>query len=439
MLYLGGLVLGSGEAAKLVHGALFLATLATLALALHRGRRSRAASALAPLFLCAAPVAALPATAGFVDHAALFHLSVALLLVLRRAPPPWVGVALAGAVGTKLVAGLPATALLVSLLFTLPPGRRLRGLLAAAGVAALVHAPWATRALAATGDPLFPLGHYLLGRPIPGVSEASLRWATHYRELSTGPMGLAFLEGTPGASADDVVGLHLLVALFALPVVARDRRLLPLLLLVTAHAAFGLLLRPPARYHLAAFLALSGLLAAALSGRRARLGVAAGLLLALPAAATSTRALLSQFRPLDYVSGRVDREAYLAANVPGYRAARLLSREPPGAVMALDFPAPYYLGRPFVAEGVLHEPPLKRWLADGLDAPALLGRMRELRVRFLLVTPGYGGGTPLSLLPLVRPEEADRVRELLSLRARLRLLATADGVDVYEVPPAPRG
>lgn len=436
MLYMAGLVLGSAEAAKLLHAAFFLGTLATLALLLHGGRRTRAASALAPLFLLASPVATLPAPAAFVDHAALFHLSAALLLLRRRAPPAWIGVALAGAVGAKLVAGLPAAAVLLALALALPPGRRVKGVLAAAGVAALVHAPWALRALRETSDPLFPIGHYLLGRAIPGVSGEALRWATHYRDLQTGPMGLAFLEGTPGATADDVVGVQFLAALFALPVVLRERRLLPLFLLVVAQAAFGLLLRPPARYHLPAFLALAGLLAVALTARRARLGVAAGLLLALPGAVTSARALVTQFRPLDYVRGRVDRETWLAANVPGYRSARLLSSRPPGAVMALDFPAPYYLGRPFVAEGVLHEPPLKAWLNEGLDAPALLDRIRSLGVRYLLVTPGYGGGTPLSLLALARPEETARVRVLAELRGRLRLLGTADGVDLYEVPEA---
>jgi len=52
--------------------------------------------------------------------------------------------------------------------------------------------------------------------------------------------------------------------------------------------------------------------------------------------------------------------------------------------------------------------------------------------RLLVVTPGYGCGTPLSLLPLAKnPREAAIVTEL---GARLRLIRTIDGVDVFAVP-----
>ncbi|MBK9373614.1 MAG: hypothetical protein IPN03_07735 [Holophagales bacterium] len=101
--------------------------------------------------------------------------------------------------------------------------------------------------------------------------------------------------------------------------------------------------------------------------------------------------------------------------------------------MALDFPGPFYFQRPWVVEGVLNEPPLRLWLAEGADGAGLLGRCRALDVTHLLVTPGWGGGTPTSLYPLARSrEEAEAV---VAFRSKLRLVATVDGVDIFELPP----
>ena len=44
---------------------------------------------------------------------------------------------------------------------------------------------------------------------------------------------------------------------------------------------------------------------------------------------------------------------------------------------ALDFPAPYYFDRPWIAEGVMNEPPLQRWIAEAQSADDVLRRMRE--------------------------------------------------------------
>jgi hypothetical protein len=100
--------------------------------------------------------------------------------------------------------------------------------------------------------------------------------------------------------------------------------------------------------------------------------------------------------------------------------------------MALDFPGPYHLARPWVAEGVVNEPPLRLWLAGGADGDDLLARCLDLGVTHLLVTPGWGGGTSASLFPLARsPEEA---KAIVAFRSRLRLVATVDGVDVFELP-----
>ena len=100
--------------------------------------------------------------------------------------------------------------------------------------------------------------------------------------------------------------------------------------------------------------------------------------------------------------------------------------------MALDFPAPFYFERPWIAEGILNRPPLAEWLAAGDDAVAIIARLHDLDVRFLAITPGYGGGTGLSLIAV--GETPQQARVMAGLRDRLELIGTRDGVDVYRVP-----
>jgi hypothetical protein len=80
----------------------------------------------------------------------------------------------------------------------------------------------------------------------------------------------------------------------------------------------------------------------------------------------------------------------------------------------------------------VNEPPLRLWLDDGADGDGLLARCRDLGVTHLLVTPGWGGGTSASLWPLARSRE--EAETLVAFRSRLRLVATVDGVDVFELP-----
>ncbi len=179
--------------------------------------------------------------------------------------------------------------------------------------------------------------------------------------------------------------------------------------------------------------ALEALALGVLVRRRGRAWLA--MALTVPALGLSYRLLTKDFRPFDVLLGKETRSAFLAATVPGWRAAEAVNALPPGGrVMALDFPAPYYLNRPWIAEGMLNEPPLAAWVAAAPDAEAVLDRLREEDVRYLLVTPGYGGGTRNSLLPLAGTPDAQR--RILDLRRALRYVRTLDGVDIYAVPPA---
>jgi len=126
------------------------------------------------------------------------------------------------------------------------------------------------------------------------------------------------------------------------------------------------------------------------------------------------------------------------AAVPGRAAAVLVNQQPAGGkVMALDFPAPYLFSRPWIAEGINNRPPLAEWLAEGLDADQLLFRLRKLDVRYLVVTPGYGGGGPMSLIAVGETPSQQTV--MARFRSRLELVGTRDKVDVYRVPAAASG
>jgi len=432
----GGLLLallpvGGGEAAKLLHAAFFVAALATLALLLHRDRRSRRAAVYGPLLLAIAPVAAVPATAAFVDHAALFHLAVAGLLVARGAPGG-AALPLGAAVATKTTAGPGAAALLLLASATARRGERFRVLAAGAGAILLAFAPFGLRNVLETGDPVFPVGHVLLGVPVPGTDPALVRRVLEYRPDAVAPLGIGWLPGEPGLAADDVAGPALFLGLLALPVTLRDRRGRVLLALAGAYLLVGFVTQPLARLLMPLFLALAG--AAALAAdrwlRRAATPVVAAL-----AAGTFAFATLPALGPsaaLAHLAGRLSRDTFLAAEVPGYRAALAVNALPGGRVMALDFPGPYYLARPWIAEGVVNEPPLRLWLAGGADGDGLLERCRALGVTHLLVTPGWGGGTSASLFPLARSRE--EAKAVVAFRSRLRLVATVDGVDVFELP-----
>ena len=433
MLYLVATALGGGEACKLVHAGFALLSAGALALIVHRERRTRAAAVAAALLAFVAPVAAAPASAAFVDHVALFHVLVAALLVAARAPSTLAGLALGAAFATKMttapfIAGLALAAIAVR-----PAATRLREAALLVGVLAVTYLPFGVRNLVLTRDPFFPIGYGLTGIPIPGVAKEGLDWAVSYRKEAHGLLAVGFLPFQDGFAWDDVAGPQALLGLVAVAVLLREKRLRILLLPVLFSLVAASFWHPPARYFLPLFAALAAFLAVALSKAGPRVLTATTLVMAGISASASAPDLLVGFSAFDHLAGRVTAEAVRTAAIPGYRAARHVNALPGGRVMALDFPGPFYFQRPWVVEGVLNEPPLRLWLAEGADGAGLLGRCRALDVTHLLVTPGWGGGTPTSLYPLARSrEEAEAV---VAFRSKLRLVATVDGVDIFELPP----
>lgn len=432
MLNVVATALGGGETCKLLHAGFALLSAAALALLVHRGRRRRSAAVAAALLAFVAPVAAAPAVAAFADHTASFHVLVATLLAAAGASPVAVGVALGAAFGTKMTTAPFVAGLAIASIGARPRGDRAQSAAVLVATLAVAYLPFGLRGLLLTRDPFFPLGHGLLGVPIPGVAKQGLDWAVSYRQERPGLLAVGFIPGQGGYAWDDVAGPQAVLGLFAIAVLVRERRLRVLLAPVLLSLATASFWHPPARYFLPLFASLAAFLAVALSRWGPRVVTAAALLLAGVSAAGSARELLTGFSALACLEGRLTPEQVKAAAIPGYRAARFVNGLPGGAVMALDFPGPYYFDRPWVAEGVLNEPPLRLWLSAGADADGLLARCRALGVTHLLVTPGWGGGTPASLFPLARSRrEAEAV---VAFRARLRRVATVDGVDVFELP-----
>lgn len=434
MLYLAGLAAGRADAAKFVNAGFLAASTALLALLLHRSRASRAASLAGPFLFLAAPAVGVVAASGFVDHVALFHLAAALALVLRRGSPLLAGLALGGALATKLTLAPGAVAVGLAAALLRPRGERLRAFLVVPAATAAVLAPFAIRNVAALGDPFYPVLTIALGRPTPGVSREVFTSYTSFNADKAGPLGIVWT--TPATGDDDeTAGIHNVAGLVLLLFGFRDRLVRLASLLVLPFLAYAILASPPTRYLLPLLWGLSLVAAAVLSrlrdGRLAWLAIP----LALPSLVLSWTFQARNFGAADYLFGRVSREEYLGRTIPGYRAAAFVNRLPPGGVMAGDFPGPLYFDRPWLVEGLINEPPLTTWVREGADAATLLARLHANGIRWLLATPAFGGGTPLSLLTYA--PDPSRAAPMAGLRSRLRLVATVDGVDVWEVPAAP--
>jgi hypothetical protein len=438
MLYLTLLPAG-GEAAKFLHALFFLATLPVVAMIAAAHPRTRPVAMLAPLLYAAAPVVLVPAGAAFIDHIAMFHIAVAALLLFRREAPLLAGISLGAALATKLtvapaVAGLAILACTASAVDARRRAGRGRMVTALQIFAPIVIAlaPFAIRAAVHTGDPIFPLGYTLLGRPIPGVTSDRARWAAELHSAAGGPLQIAW-QAQPGVQSDEVAGLHHVVGLFAIALAFRDARTRRWLWLIVPSLLAALVFHPATRFFLTLFIGLALFEAAALARLPRLLATLAAIVAVVPASLSAAAVTFYQFAPSDYLLGRISRDMFLSSRLPAYRVTTFVNTlSPGGTVMALDFPTPFFFDRPFIVEGVLNDPPLAQWISDARTADDVLRRLHDHDVRLLVVTPGYGGGTPLALLPLAKNKrEAIIVR---TLRARLRLLRSIDGVDIVEVP-----
>ncbi len=426
-----GLRAAGGEVAKFLHFGVFLGSLVVLMLLVHRSRASRRAAVCAPWFFAASPAVLAASGAAFIDFFVVFHVGVAALLARFRVNPLLIGIALAGALSSKWSAA-PAVAGLALLVWARERFRP--AVLAALALPVLVAvAPFMVRNLAATGDPVYPMGVGLLEGHVPGVNEARHEYVTQVHREIPGPFGIPWGASVGEVQPDEVAGWHLLLGLVALPLAIRRPQARELLAVAVPYLLVGLVYHPSVRLAMPLLWVLAAL-AAGLTARVAgRLTPVVGSLLVLPALVVAWSTIGSHGRPLELLRGRLTPDEVLRSTVPGREAALLVNRQPAGGrVMALDFPAPFYFDRPWIVEGILNRPPFAEWLEAGDNADAVMARLDELDVRYLVITPGYGGGTPLSVVAV--GETPRQAAVMAEVRHRLELIGTRNHVDVYRVP-----
>ena len=430
MLYMLMMPFGGGEAAKILHATFFVGSLAVLALFVHHDRTSRRAAAAAALCLAATPAVLASAGVAFVDLFALFHLGVACLLVRFRCHPLVIGVVLAGALSTKWTAA-PAVAALALLAICAHRRRRtVRYALLLATPIVLVVLPLTVRNAIATGDPFYPIGMGLVDRAIPGVSQERFDYVTQVHAEIPGPLGIPWGANVSGVQPDEVVGWHHLLGLIVAPLLIGSRRLRPAGVLIVSYLLIGLHYHPSSRLSMPLIWGLAAYEGVALARLRHWASIVAAVICA-PALVVAAGVQLEFGRPLDYLRGRISRADVQRLAVPAADAAFFVNQLPVGGkVMALDFPAPYLFDRPWIAEGTANDPPLQIWLRAGASGDRLRAELRSRHVRYLVVTPGYGGGTAASLLPLA--ETPDQTAAVLDLRSHLHRMYSKDHVDVLD-------
>jgi len=270
------------------------------------------------------------------------------------------------------------------------------------------------------------------------VDEDRYAYVTQVHRDIPGPLGIPWGSSVGDVQWDEVVGWHLLLGLLVLPLGYRKPGGPELLAIAAPYLAVGLAYHPSVRLAMPLLWVLAASAAWLITHLMRRWAAPVGLVLVAPSLVSLWIHLGSYGRPLDRLLGDATVEDAVMAAVPGRAAALLVNQQPVGGkVMALDFPAPSYFSRPWIAEGINNRPPLAVWLAEGLDADRLLDRLQELDVRYLVVTPGYGGGGPMSLIAVGETPSQQAV--MARLRSRLELIGTRDGVDVYRVPEAVSG
>lgn len=427
MFYLLGLSLGSAEAAKWLH--FLVVCLGVAALVMMVGGR-RSGGLLGGLAYAATPAVLAGAGAAFIDGFSMLHVAVAVVGLKRRINPWAVGLALAGATWTKWTIAPAVVGCLVVVFLEAAKGQRWRSGLAVLTPIVLVLAPVMVRNSVVTGDPFFPIVTGLVTGEVPGVDLDLMDTVSQRHREIPGPLGIPWGTSIGEVEADEIVGWHHLIGLIFVPLLLRDRRVRLAAALVVPYLAMGVFFHPSIRLAMPMIWGLAVVEGVVISRLKPVLGTVLVLLFVvplLPNVGTDARLVVG-----DLVTGRLDAEGVVERLVPGATAATFVNRQTdPGRVMALDFPAPFLFDRPWVAEGLVNIPPMTLWLEEAGSAEDLLGELRRRDIRWIVVTPGYGGGRPESLLPVAStPEEATLI---LGLRQHLELVFSEKNVDVWRV------
>ncbi len=427
MFYLLGLQIGPAEAAKWLH--FFVVYLGAAALVMMVGGR-RSGGLLGAVAYVATPAVAAGAAASFIDGFSMLHVAVAVVGVKRRIHPGAVGLALAGAAWTKWTVGPAIAGLLIVVVLEGVRGRKWRSAFAVLVPIVLILSPVMVRNSITTGDPFFPIMTGLVHGEVPGVDPDLMDTVSQRHGEIPGPLGIPWGTSIGEVEADEVIGWHHLFGLVLLPLLLRDRRARLVAALVVPYLIVGLFYHPSIRLAMPMIWGLAVVEGLVLDRLKPIFGTILVLLIVvplLPNVGSDARSVVGPF-----VAGKLSAEGVVEELVPGAKAATFINQQPgSGRVMALDFPAPALFDRPWVAEGLVNRPPLALWLERARSVDDLLLEMDHHDIRWIVVTPGYGGGLPESLLPVAStPEQAAMV---LSFRQHLELVFREENVDVWRV------
>ncbi len=427
MFYLLGLQMGPAEAAKWLH--FLIVCLGTCALVMMVGGR-RAGGLLGGLAYVVTPAVLAGAGSAFIDGFSMLHIAVAAVGLKRRVHPGAIGLALAGAAWTKWTIAPAILGLLALMVIESSRGSRWRRGLAMLVPIVLVISPVAIRNVAATGDPLFPIMTGLVSGEVPGVDPGLMDTVSQRHRDIPGPLGIPWGTTAGTVEVDEVVGWHHLLGLILLPLFFRDRRARLAGALIVPYLIVGLFFHPSIRLAIPMIWGLAvieGMVLSRLKPAVATVLVLVAVLPLLPNVGADARSVAGAF-----ISGELSGEDVIERLVPGARAAAFVNSQPgSGRVMALDFPAPFLFDRPWVAEGLVNRPPLALWLEQGVTVEDLLAKLDAHDIRWIVVTPGYGGGRPESLLAIASNSEEGAV--VLGLRQHLDLVFREENVDVWRV------
>jgi hypothetical protein len=424
------------------------------------------ASAVVTCALAASPTLWFLATLPFSETcAAIGVLTAAVLLTgnsVRSANEParrpllLFGLAL-GLVATTKLTGLYWVVAALAAAYV--AGWRWGDLLLAGGVVMASAAPWWGRALAYTGNPIYPMGYELLGGKFwSAENQARVMGDVAHRASDLGVSGLLRLPWDLvrhpdrfGSGADvGAAAVAAAILVLCLPALLRlwsvgdrPRRLGDMGAVFVLVAACGWLSTSTVtRFFAPAFIvSLIGVAAMTLHLRRVRLAMALGLVLI--AGLWGTMRFVNEhslvFSSRDVALGREAPDAYLARRVDHFAAARFVRDTLPAEAKLLFIgeTRPYYFAREAVAPTAYDTHPLARWVQEAPTTEALAGRLVAegishvvLNVReFKRLHDSYG-----LLAFSARGDEASE-RRLKELPSKLKLLFADNNVYVFEVPP----
>jgi len=363
---------GALDSAKLVH--LFIGCAVALAIfATGSQLHSRYAGVLGAILWLSVPLVLWEMSTAYVDLFSVLYVLLSVLatiLWIERQHPSYAlvaGVFCGLGLGIKITAALPALSLGGAVLILFIRNRRgLTTWIGAAGIAAVVGAPWYLRSYLLTGNPVFPFLNSLFRSPQWELVDDTFNFANFGlgsapSDLLLSPFRLVTQSSRFGEMPDGALGLLPMIGAVALVggLIARDRRLAFLALSAAGASVLWFVSAQYGRY-LLPILAIEAVLAATLLANltrrvpRAAISTVSSVILVLSFAGyLGTVAPVPGYVPWPVVLGEQDRGDYLNIALRHYAAYRWLSDHAPPSTQVLgvgysDWPIVYSDRRIFI-------------------------------------------------------------------------------------------